>query len=77
MHLSITVTIQPDTLQLPTSTMKTPVEAENCQVLHGLQHRTSTSGSVVRREKGEDPAIAAESGHVEEDMVYLLPLGLW
>lgn len=76
MHLSITLTVRPDPLQPSSSTMKSAVEHEDCQVLHGLQHHSPTSGDVVVDDKEDHPAVAAAAGHTEEGTVFL-PLSVW
>lgn len=47
MHIFITVKVQPDALLSSLSTMHSSAEVENCQVLHGLQHRASAPGPTV------------------------------
>ncbi|KEF52924.1 uncharacterized protein A1O9_10830 [Exophiala aquamarina CBS 119918] len=67
MRLSITITVQPDPVRPCSSTMKSALEHEDCQVLHGLQHRSSASGGIVVDDQEEDPAVgAAAAGHTEE-----------
>lgn len=58
MKVFITVQIQPDPLPASSSIMHSSVTTEDCQVLHGLHHRPSTShiDVVSEEENGEGEA---------------------
>lgn len=58
MQIFITVKIQPGSISASSSSMHSSVTPDDCQALHGLQHRTSISRMVVvdqdGKEEGED-----------------------